>query len=233
VQCLDRAIEDGVDWPIFLEDDARLEENAAEFCQKANFDEFARSVPTDALLVYIGSWCQFPADSVDPSALRKIWSTPPTRQHWTTPKRLQISFRHILSSYGTYAWVTPKRNLAALRSHYFASLSKGKPDLRGSWGGVPDVSSMIVAPDMNVYQLAEDMQLRVYDTQPTLVFHAAGYSNTKNSPGHLEVGRWKQEWPLTGAETGAPPTELPSGVIWKTERPRCRGFSHHSSNHSK
>jgi len=48
VQCIDRAIEDGVEWPIFLEDDARLEENAAEICQKANFDDFARSIPTDA-----------------------------------------------------------------------------------------------------------------------------------------------------------------------------------------
>ena len=238
--CIDRAIEDGVEWPIFLEDDARLEDNAAEICQQRNFDDFARGVPTDALLVYMGSWCQFPADWVDPATLREKWPTAVKRQTWITPKGFQISFRHLLTSYGLYAWTAPKRNLVELRKHHFKYLTMTEPDLRGSFAEPLKPNNTALAPDLNAYQLAEDMGLRIYDTQPTLVYHAGGYSNTWKSRGHKVVGRWEKAWPLAGAAidplpTEAPPLEVVNGRI---KTPRCSAFisrrrRRSSSNHSK
>jgi hypothetical protein len=92
-QCLERSMQDVVDGAIFLEDDARLEGNATEFCNQHTRDDFVKSVPSDALLVFIGAHAQKPVKTTPKCHLQKTW---------VSPKQLEFSFRPLKFSLGTY-----------------------------------------------------------------------------------------------------------------------------------
>jgi hypothetical protein len=91
-QCLDLAIRDGVDYAFFLEDDARLEGNATEFCQREIRDSFVRSMPDDALVVLLGAHKQIPSRSMKTCF----------EETWASPKQLAFRFRPLNRSFGLY-----------------------------------------------------------------------------------------------------------------------------------
>jgi hypothetical protein len=53
-----------------------------------------------------------------------------------------------------------------------------------------------LSPELNIYKLAKDTGMRIYDIQPTLVFHASGSSNTWMQKIRPDIGRWTHKWPL-------------------------------------
>lgn len=123
-----------------------------------------------------------------------------------------ITFSHT-TSHIRYAWVVPQRNLKALRDLLWRSLSLEDPEL------LEKEKSNNLSPELNVYRMAKKQGMRIYDTQPTLVYHARGASNTWKQRERPEIGRWTKEWPTVNS-TGQPwPAECAG---WGCS---CQGFS--------
>jgi hypothetical protein len=86
-----------------------------------------------------------------------------------------------------------------------------------------------------MYKLAKDMGMRVYDTQPTFVYHASGASNTWDLKKRPDIGRWTQEWPLASSiQTACSPVRAKAIVmacaLWNCSCQRLSemtGVNHH------
>jgi hypothetical protein len=110
-----------------------------------------------------------------------------------------------------YAWVVKGRhNLQAVRDLMWRSLSLDDPNLISG-------RKFELSPDTIVYKLATQNGMRIYDTQPTFVYHASGKSNTWSQKQRPVIGRWTKEWPLANdTQTRAVCASEPN----RTERPQ-------------
>jgi hypothetical protein len=92
-----------------------------------------------------------------------------------------------------------------------------------------------LSPELNMYKLAKDMGMRVYDTQPTFVYHASGASNTWDQKKRPDIGRWTHEWPLASSiQTACSPVRAKAIVmacaLWNCSCQRLSemtGVNHH------
>ena len=92
-----------------------------------------------------------------------------------------------------YAWVVKGRqNLQTVRDILWQSLSLRDSNLLNG-------RHFELSPENNVYKLATQNGMRIYDTQPTFVYHASGQSNTWSQMKRPVIGRWTKKWPIANS----------------------------------
>ena len=163
--CFNRAIEMDQEVSFFFEDDARpFSDKVDIFCDLVcGSRDFSMYGPEDSLLTFLGG---------------HKWQTEATA---TYSNVLESHF-----SYGTYAFAVPRRNLKLLRLNAENDLVNGFVDDHNNYR-----HSDFLSPEKSWYRLAQKSKLKIYVTDPLLIWHEKGYSNT-----------WKEE---REAETGTLP----------------------------
>ena len=164
--CFRKAIEMDQEVSLFFEDDARPfldeRENFCELVSESN--HFSKYSAEDSLLTFLGG------------------------HNWHT-KEINNRSNVLESSlsFGTYAFAVPRRNVRHL-------LLSAEDDLVNGFRDESNVHlhSNFLSPEKSWYRLAHTLDLKIHVTQPLLVFHEEGYSNTWKTERHAIVGRENQ-----------------------------------------
>ena len=165
--CFRKAIEMDQEVSLFFEDDARpfLVERE-NFCDlvSASAKHFSKYSAEDSLLTFLGG------------------------HNWHT-KEINNRSNVVESSlsFGTYAFAVPRRNVRHL-------LLSAEDDLVNGFRDESNVHlhSNFLSPEKSWYRLAHNLGLKIHVTQPLLVWHEEGYSNTWKTKRHAIVGRENQ-----------------------------------------
>ena len=164
--CFRKAIEMDQEVSLFFEDDARpfLDERE-NFCDLVSESKhFSKYSAEDSLLTFLGG------------------------HNWHT-KEINNRSNVLESSlsFGTYAFAVPRRNVRHL-------LLSAEDDLVNGFRDESNVHlhSNFLSPEKSWYRLAHTFDLKIHVTQPLLVWHEEGYSNTWKTERHVIAGRENQ-----------------------------------------
>lgn len=142
---------------VFLEDDARLFNS--QFCSATYRQSLWSSIPEDAFLLLLGGHTWKYADEISSG---------------------NVPFRESTFSYGTYGFVLPSRDqVLSLKHGYQWHLHHPLIDFENKPIASPDkYLYQHVAPTNAQRSMDVGKRSKIYVTNPLIVYHKAGYSNT-------------------------------------------------------
>uniref|UniRef100_A0A7S4NCE7 Uncharacterized protein n=1 Tax=Odontella aurita TaxID=265563 RepID=A0A7S4NCE7_9STRA len=156
--CLQRAKDLGEKVAFVFEDDARLLD--VTLCDKNSRAEYLSGLPDNAFLTFLGG---------------HTWKYPKNTTGSFSPLSPQ-PFRETLSSYGSYGFAVPQRNLDILIETIKDDLLNGQRKKDGT-----HQHHTWLDLETNWYLSAQKHNLKMYAANPLLVWHQGGYSNTWNT----------------------------------------------------
>ena len=111
----------------------------------------------------------------------------------------------IKHSFGSYAFAVPARHLAALRDGFSRDLARDVR-VKGARPAGSAAARPTVSPDVSWFASALMANAFVYATDPLLIRHEPGYSNTRADRVGLNISdRWHPRCHTAGQQPGAGP----------------------------
>jgi hypothetical protein len=152
--CLERAKEFNLDVTVILEDDARLFDSPADFCDIAKRKEhYWNRLPSDTFIAFLGghNW-EYPSKEAEES----------TSQY----KELKMSF-------GAYAFAVPRDSLVSVLNEIKDDVVHGFRDMNGK-----HLHRDFLSPERTFYRTCTKHNKRIYVVNPLVIWHEGGFSNT-------------------------------------------------------
>jgi hypothetical protein len=181
MKCLDQAYVDGVKTAFIFEDDARLFADDAgllgepSFCSANNRASLIDDAPKDTFLLLLGGHNWYGDDSSGPgdenffARVKRFFFNKDTSND-------RNQYVHITKSYGAYGWAISRGNIRTLQDGFQKDMDR-------------NLSAVTCSPDVTWFRTASETGQVIYRTDPLLVQHPSGYSNTWHGvrPGIVET----------------------------------------------
>lgn len=154
--CLEQAKQYNLDVTVIFEDDARLFDTSADFCEMATRKRnYWDHLPHDTFIAFLGghNW-EYPSKEADQSSNNARY------------KELKFSF-------GTYAFAIPRHSLDSVLGEIKDDIVHGFRDADGKY-----VHRDYLSPERTFYRTASKYNKKIYAVNPLAIWHEGGFSNT-------------------------------------------------------
>jgi hypothetical protein len=183
--CLMRAKELDLEVAVVFEDDARLFDTmTADFCDVKRRGELFSKLPSDAFLAFLGG------------------------HSWSYAKaKLAVPYQEVIHSYGAYGFAVPRQSLDMLRDSLRHGLDNGSKDRKGN------THHNSLDPEPMFYRAARKFRRKIYASDPLVVWHEGGYSNSWGKERGNITGIGAQKQGIVGSSgTSNSTVGLPRGI---------------------